>query len=38
LTPYARYFVIDDGGDDLETFLDLPADRFKFLRAEGTTV
>jgi len=37
LTPYARYFVID-GGDDLETFLDLPADRFKFLRAEGTTV
>jgi hypothetical protein len=31
----AAYFVID-GSDDLEAFLDLPADQFKFLR--GATV
>jgi hypothetical protein len=33
----AAYFVIDDSYD-LEAFLDLPADQFKFLRTEGTTV
>ncbi len=33
----AAYFVID-GSYDLEAFLDLPADQFKFLRTEGATV
>jgi len=33
----AAYFVIDSA-DDLEAFLDLPADQFKFLRAEGAAV
>jgi hypothetical protein len=33
----AAYFVID-GSDDLEAFLDLPADQFKLFRAEGTAV
>ena len=33
----ATYFVID-GSDDLKAFLDLPADYFKFLRAERATV
>ncbi len=33
----AAYFVID-GADDFEALLDLPADQFKFLRAEGTAV
>ena len=31
------YFVID-GGDDLGALLDLSADYFQFLRAEGLTV
>jgi hypothetical protein len=33
----AAYFVID-GSDDLEAFLNLLADQFKFLRAERATV
>ena len=33
----ATYFVVD-GSYDLEAFLDLPADQFKLLRAEGATV
>ena len=33
----AAYFVVD-GTDDLEALLDLPADQFKFLRAEGAAV
>jgi hypothetical protein len=31
------YFVID-GSYDLEAFLDLPADQFKFLRTERATM
>jgi hypothetical protein len=33
----AADFVIDRA-DDLEPFLDLPADQFKFLRTERATV
>jgi hypothetical protein len=33
----AAYFVVD-GSDDLEAFLDLPADQFKLFRAGRATV